>query len=171
MTMHELSYFRPDYVVSVDDNEERCEDAHRVVRNAIAIAGVLHHLPGQQVIDAMTAVEHAEHPRESVYSMSPADATRIATVLDAVARALEVAVDGELRPRGGAAEDILAEAHLPSTVDGKPDLDRVFEVTADGRIGLLYPRISLSELRERLPEVASFLRRAGENAHTVVLDD
>lgn len=66
MTVHELSYFRPDYVVTVGDNEERCEDAHRVVRNAIAIAGVLHDLPGQQAIDAMTAIEHAEHPRENV---------------------------------------------------------------------------------------------------------
>jgi hypothetical protein len=38
--MRELSNFRPDYVVQSGDHEERCRDAHRVIRNAMAIARV-----------------------------------------------------------------------------------------------------------------------------------
>jgi hypothetical protein len=36
---------------------------------------------------------------------------------------------------------------------------------------LRYPRISLAELHERLPEVTAFLRSAGEHGKDVVVDD
>ena len=165
--MHELRFLRPDYVIG----EERCEAAHRVVRNAVAIAGVIHSLPVDVVIAAMDAVERAENLTDGEHLLSPRDAAALATALDSVSLALAAAIDMEWRPRGDASKDIVAEAHQPlTTSDGRTDVDRVFEIAPDGRLALCYPRISLPELVERLPEVAAFLRRASESGGNVVLD-
>ena len=171
--MHELSYFRPDYVVKSDDREERCPDAHRVIRNAMAIASVFRDLLAGDMFDALTAVEHAETPGEDgVAVLTSHDASSLATVLDEVRRLLKASLDREWRPQGPAAKNILDEAALPfAHPDGKLDIERVFEITKDGSVALRYPRISLPELYERLPEVAAFLRRAGERGQDVVVDD
>lgn len=168
--MRELTNFRPDYLVREQDR--RCPDAHRIVRNAVAIAGVLHSLPHAVVMDAMDAVERAENFTDGEHLISPQDASALATALDSVSNTLASAIDMEWRPHGEASKDIVEEAHQPSTMsDGTTDFDRVFELTSDGRLALRYPRISLPELVERLPEVATFLRQASVDGRDIVLDD
>lgn len=171
--MHELSNFRPDYVVQNGDHEERCRDAHRVIRNAMAIARVFRDLLAGDLSDALTAIEHAETPDEDGSAvLTPHDASALAVVLEEVHRLLMASLDREWRPQGPAAKHILDEAVLPfADRDGKQDIDRVFEIAKDGSVGLRYPRISLAELYERLPEVAAFLRSAGEHGEDVVVDD
>jgi len=171
--MHELSNFRPDYVVQNGDHEERCRDAHRVIRNAMAIAQVFRNLLAGDLSDALTAIEHAETPDEDGPAvLTPHDATALAVVLEEVHRLLKASLDREWRPQGPAAKNILDEAALPfADSDGKQDIARVFEITKDGTVALRYPRISLYELRQRSPEVAAFLRSAGERGKDVVIDD
>ena len=170
--MRDLQHFSPDYVVHRGDSEDRCPEAHRVVRNAVAVAGVLHDLPSSPVIRAMSAVEHAETPHDGIYILTAQDAYTLATVLEQVHSLLQSSLDREWRPQGPAAKDIIADATLPSTLpDGSRDPDRVFEISAEGRVALQYPRMSLPEFCERLPEVAAFLRRAGERGEDVLVDD
>lgn len=170
--MRELSYVRPDYVIPRGDQEDRCPDAHRVVRNAVAVAEVLRSLIAGGLSDALTAIEHAETPVDGARVLTSHDASRLATVLEQVYSLLKTSLDQEWRPQGSAAKHILDEAALPSThPDGTHDRDRVFEIAADGSVALQYPRISLYELYERLPEVASFLRHAGESGENVIVDE
>jgi hypothetical protein len=170
--MRELIHVRPDYVVQHGDDEDRCPDAHRVVRNSIAVAEVLRREIVGGLFDALTAIEHAETPVDGARVLTSHDASALATVLEQVYSLLKSALDEEWRPQGVVANLILEEAALPAThSDGTLDMDRVFDMTADGGIALRYPRISLYELNERLPEVAAFLRRAAENGNTVLVDD
>jgi hypothetical protein len=171
--MRELSSIRLDYVVQRGDHDERCRDAHRVIRNAMAIAQVFRNLLAGDLSDALTAIERAETPDEDGPAvLTPHDAAALAAVLEEVHRLLKASLDREWRPQGPAANHILDEAALPfADPDGKQDIDRVFEITKDGSVGLRYPRISLAELHERLPEVAAFLRSAGEHGKDVVVDD
>ena len=172
MTMRDLKHFRPDYVVQRGADEDRCPEAHRIVRNSVAIARVFRRLMTVDLVDALTAVENAETPDDGVYMVPSRDAAVLATVLEQVNDLLRASLDRDGRPQGPAATDMLDEAVLPVKLsDGSPDPDRVFEITADGSIALRYPRISLYELRQRLPEVAAFLRRAGERGEDVLVDD
>lgn len=170
--MRDLKYFRPDYVVRHGNHEDRSLEAHRVVRNAVAIAGVLHSLPSSPTIRAMSAIERAETRDEEGYTLTPDDATILATVLEQVHAALRESLDRDWRPQGPRAKEILDEAALPIALpDGSQDLDRVFEVTADGSVALRYPRIPLCDLYQRLPEVTAFLRHAAAHGDVVLLDD
>lgn len=170
--MRDLQHFRPDYVVHRGDSEDRCPGAHRVVRNAVAVAGVLHDLPSSPVIHAMSSVERAETPHDGIYTLTAQDASAVATLLEQVHSLLQSSLDRDWRPQGPGAKDIIEDAALPSTLpDGSHDGDRVFEISADGRVALQYPRIALPEFYERLPEVAAFLRRAGDRGEDVLVDD
>lgn len=172
MIMRDLKYFRPDYVIAYSDAEVRCPEAHRVVRNAIAVAQVLRPVLAVGLSDALTAIENLENDVEGPRVLTPGDASALATVLEEVSGLLETSFDQEGRPHGLAAKYILEEADLPSTyANGAPDPDRVFEMMPDGRASLQSSRMSLYDLRERLPDVAAFLRQAGEQGNDVMVDD
>lgn len=125
------------------------------------------------MFDALTAIEHAETPSaEGVRLLTSHDTLILTAILGQVDDLLKASLDQEWLPHGPAAEAILDEAALPSALsDGSHDRDRVFEITAEGRVALQHSRISLPELYERLPEVASFLRRAAEREENVLVDD
>lgn len=160
--MHDLKFFRPDYVVQRGDTEERCPEAHRVVRNAVAVAEVLRTFISSNLLDALTAIERAETPVDGDRTLTPHDAMNLAAVLEEANYLLDTSLDREWHPRGPAAKYILDEAARPFTFpDGRHDLDRVFEITREGRVTLQSQRIPLADLLERLPQVAAFLRRAG----------
>lgn len=170
--MRELSYFRPSYFVHRGDTVDECPDAHRVVRNALAIGGVLASVPSRLVIDAMAAVERAEASGEDARLIPARDAATLASTLTSVGAALDAGVDQDLRPKGAVGEQIVDEARRPQSFeDGSPDYDRVFELLEDGRIGLIYPRISLPELFDRLPDVVAFLRQAGDGGLDLIVEE
>lgn len=153
--MRELSYFRPSYFVRRGHTVDECPVAHRIVRNALAIGDVLASIPSRAVIDAMSAVERAEPSGEDARVIPARDAATLASALTSVGAALGAGVSEDLRPKGAVGQQIEEEARRPrSFEDGTPDYDRVFELREDGRVGLIYPRISLPELFDRLPDVA-----------------
>jgi len=166
-------YFRPDYVLTsaTDEGDElRALEAHPVVRNAVAVAEVVD--TSQVTIDALTAIEHVENDTNDPRSISSQDSRRLATALELVRRFLDSAIDRNQMPVMPAAQAILDEAKQPTHLEGgRPDPERVFGITPEGCVTLLYPRISLVDLREQLPEVEALLRRASESGREVLLDE
>lgn len=165
--MIELVQFRPSYATRGD---RRFADAHGLVRNAIAIARVLD-LPFAIVEGAAQAIERVENGTDGDERRYRADEVRvIAELVASVTAALDEALDAVQRPIGARGQAIVREAQLPQALaSGEHDRLRVFELDAEGRVATLYPRMSLFEIRERLPQLAAFLREAASSGASVAL--
>lgn len=158
--MTELLHVRPSYVF---DGDRMFADAHRLVRNAIAIARILD-LPFGVVEAAAKAVERVENSTDDDERRYDANEVRVITELVAsLAIALDEALDPEQRPVGMRGQAIVREALLPQALaSGEIDRMRVFELDAEGRVSTVYPRMSLFDIREQLPQLAAFLREAAQ---------
>lgn len=160
--MKELSYFRPSYVIrdATGASGDEFADAHRVVRTAIAVGEILD-VPFEIVDSAASVVERVENAGTDDRVLAVDEVSRLAALITSVEQALGEAVDDQQRLQGAGGERIHREATQPVQLgSGEPDFDRVFELVADGRVGLLHPRMSLYELREALPALGRFLRDA-----------
>lgn len=165
--MIELLQVRPSYVFAGD---RMFADAHRLVRNAIAIARILD-LRFDVVEVAAKAVERVENCTDDDERRYAADAVRVITELVAsTTSALDEALDHAQRPRGARGQAIVREAELPQTLaSGERDHTRVFELDAEGRVMTVYPRMSLFAIREQLPQLAAFLRDASSLGAQIAL--
>lgn len=168
--MYELVNYRPGYAVVAPPRPHGgwLGDAHRVVRNAIAI-GTLVDVPSPVFGAASDAVVAAENQGR----YAPAEAAAVARLCRAVDGALAAAIDREGRlVEGAGAAAIRDEAAAPQRDDaGRPDLDRVFAIDGDGRVGLIDRRMPFHELRAMLPAVAALLERAAADGLEVELAD
>lgn len=169
--MYELHNYRPGYAIVAPPRPHGgwVTDAHRAVRNTVAIAGILNSIPSEDFFAASDAVVAAENNQR----YAPAEAAAVAKLCRSVATALQVSIDRNGQPVvGGDGDRIREEAEL-SQVDerGVVILDRVFALDAEGRVGLANSRMGLSDLRDMLPEVAALLERAAAGGHDVELVD
>jgi hypothetical protein len=162
--MRDLSHFRPDYTIAGASGPDapRCDDAHRVVRNAVAVARILPVSIANYAAaeDAVVRVEN-QHEDDRVYTVR--ETAALAEMLGQVIAALAAAIDDEGRPVGPGGARIIAEAGEP------PDVDRVFALDGDGRVLFVPGRPSLSGIRERLAEVRDLLAGAAARGDAVAL--
>lgn len=170
--MMELTLIRPAYETRGTDDPVRFPDAHRLLRMAIAVGEILPLPipPMLDVSDILDRVGGALDDDEVEHRFSTRDVALLADVLAQVDAELDAALDMEWHPRGKGGELIAEEATRPKTFeDGTPDSDRIFEMHPDGRISTVYPRMSLVELEERLPELIEFMRDAGRRGLEIAI--
>ena len=161
--MHQFHSFRPGY--SIVGGSAWVPDAHRVIRNVVAIGEVLE-------LPATWAAREAVEQAENALRYTAVEAGMVARLCAEVAATLDAAIDLDGRLVGPDAARIAMEAGLP-TVDsrGQRCLDRVFAFSADGRIGLVSDRMSLFDLGELIPEVTALLQQAEDMGAPVDLAD
>lgn len=162
--MKELIYVRPLYETRGDGDPGQLADAHRGVRMAIAVAEVLE-LPFALVSRARDAIERVENSGNDDPRFTPSEVAALAELVERVANSLDSALDQDNRPRGEGGELIRREAGKPT----EGDYDRVFELSEDGRVTTVYPRMSVDTLQEMLPMLAQFMRQAAKRGVEVAV--
>jgi hypothetical protein len=144
-------------------------DAHRLVRNAIAMASVIG-VPYESVERARDAVLRIENVVDGEQVFGAHEVRALRELLRDVQERLDASLDTNSRPRGNGGELILEEARKPEQLDsGETDFDRVFQLNSDGTVSLMYPRMSLDAFLELLPEAIRFFDQADERAFDVIL--
>ena len=169
--MRELVYVRPSYEACGDPESASYPDAHRLTRMAISIGQILG-APSSLVDASEDAVTRVGNSSDDEARYTTDEVRTLAELVSTVATELRDAVDVDYHPRGEGGARIRHEATAPTTFDdGTPDYDRVFEIDADGRVGTVYPRLSMFELLEQLPTLAEFLRRAAGQRLEIALTE
>jgi hypothetical protein len=158
--MRELLHVRPSYQTRGDGDPSELRDAHRLVRNAVAIGAVIG-VPYLIVEAARDAVLRVEAISEGEQVFRVEEVKALLELLRETRARLDASLDESYRPRGEGGELILEEARRPDAfASGETDFDRVFRLNEDGRISSASSRMSLDSFLELAPEAIDFLTRA-----------
>jgi len=168
--MKELLYVRPDYVTRGDDAPTTLPDAHRAMRMALSVGEILD-VPYGVMLAASNALERAANDVDADERRFTVDeVAMLAEALVEIRRQLDAAIDRDNFPRGTGGDLIKREAAQPLELDsGETDFDRVFQFEDDGRVGAIYPRMSIADLMETLPNLVGFFRNAASRNLEVAL--
>lgn len=168
--MKDLYWVRPDYETRGDENPTTFPDAHRFVRMALSVGGILD-VPFEVIVPATEALERAAndtYAEERRYTVD--EVVVMAEALAEIRRQIDAAIDHDNFPRGPGGERIKREAAKPSEFEpGDKDLDRVFQLEADGRVSTIHPRMSIGNLMEALPGLIEFFQNAASRKLEVAL--
>jgi hypothetical protein len=161
--MRELFHVRPSYQTGGGDGDpSELPDAHRLVRNAVAIGAVIG-VPYQVVESARDAVVRIENISEGEQVFRLDEVRALLELLRETHARLDASLDEKYRPGGEGGDLILEEAGRPEAfLSGETDFDRVFHLNDDGSISSASSRMSLDAFLELVPEAIEFLRRAVE---------
>lgn len=165
--MRELRYVHRDYETR-GPNPQYFEAAHRITRMAFSVGGIID-VPIELYAEGLDALERLDQDAESP-AFTPTECATLAALFGGIAKRLDEALDAHNRPQSPYGDAIVEEAQRPLVLDdGSTDDDRVFQLEADGSVGTVYPRMSLTTFRERVQQLAAFLRRAADEGLDVAV--
>jgi hypothetical protein len=160
-----------------DDVSLIVRDAHRVLRNAVAVAMTLHEpweeeervvLEIEEAIDnADRAVEDAPEAEWPAPVLSEAQKRVMAAFAARLIATLDEGFDEQWHPRERLAAII--KAHIETNRDVPQDA--VFRAYPDGSVNLAHPRMPLSRVHERLCELRTLLDTALARGIDVAVDN